>query len=425
MNSRWTTRGYKGLLPRSTSSVWIWNWTKTSAQEQEKEDFIVKTSAASPASSSPRHIFLITMSLIDANSCLCANSELDLFTVPPTQTSIESGSYVEYHPVAALNNTNVIEFTLPGSSEDYLDLASTYLYVQAKLTNAGGSDTDGGDCVGPVNLMLHSLLPQIYVALNGKTITSSTSTYAYRAMVETLLDYGKPAKESQLTAALFYKDSAGHMDETDTGNAESNIGLRRRVTHTVDSRVVDMMGRLHCDLFFQEKLMISSVGMHLRLVQSKSAFVIMSGTQDAKYVVEIFKATLRVRKVRISPTVALAHAKALEYANAKYPMQRVECKTFTVPANHVSINQENVFMGQLPTRVVIGCVDNDAYTGRYTKNPNPFNFKNYKLTRNFSASRRTKPACEPLRVQLRHQSNRSRLHGPIHRHWKGIQRRRY
>ena len=150
------------------------------------------------------------MSLIDANSCLCANSELDLFTVPPTQTSIESGSYVEYHPVAALNNTNVIEFTVPGSSEDYLDLTSTYLHVQAKLTNADGSDTDGGDSVGPVNLMLHSLFSQIDVALNGKTITSSTSTYAYRAMVETLLDYGKPAKESQLTTALFYKDSAGH-----------------------------------------------------------------------------------------------------------------------------------------------------------------------------------------------------------------------
>jgi hypothetical protein len=318
------------------------------------------------------------MSLIDANSCLCANSELDLFTVPPTQTSIESGSYVEYHPVASLNNTNVIEFAVPGSSEDYLDLASTYLHVQAKLTNADGSDTDGGDSVGPVNLMLHSLFSQIDVALNGKTITSSTSTYAYRAMVETLLDYGKPAKESQLTAALFYKDSAGHMDDADTGNGGANIGLRRRVTHTVGSSVVDMMGRLHCDLFFQEKLMISSVGMHLRLVQSKSAFVIMSETQDAKYVVEIVKATLRVRKVRISPTVALAHAKALEYGNAKYPMQRVECKTFTVPANHLSVNQENVFMGQLPTRVVIGCVDNDAYTGRYTKNP--FNFKNYKLT---------------------------------------------
>jgi hypothetical protein len=208
--------------------------------------------------------------------------------------------------------------------------------VHAKLTNVDGSDTDGGDSVGPVNLMLHSLFSQIDVALNGKTITSSTSTYVYRAMVEeTLLDYGEPAKESQLTAALFYKDSAGHIDDTDVGDGGANIGLKRRVAYTAGRSVVDIMGRLHCDLFFQEKLMISSVGMHLRLVQSKNAFVIMSGIQDATYVVEIVKAALRVRKVRISPTVALAHAKALEYANAKYPMHRIEYKNFTVPTNHL------------------------------------------------------------------------------------------
>lgn len=317
------------------------------------------------------------MALVDSNSCLCVNSELDLFSVPLTQTSVESGTYVDYHPVASLNNTNVIEFNVPGSSS-YLDLASTYLHAQVKLTAADGSDTDGAASVGPVNLLLHSLFSQVDVSLNGKTITSSTNTYAYRAMIETLLDYGKPAKESQLTAALFYKDTAGHMDDTNVGGGGTNMGLRKRVAHTAESRVVDMMGRLHCDLFFQEKLMLSSVDMRVRLVQSKHAFVIMSGENDAGYVVEIVKAVLRVRKVSVAPPIALAHAKALEYSNAKYPMQRVECKTFTVPANHLSLIQENVFMGQLPTRVVLGLIDNDSFSGRYKKNP--FNFKNYKLT---------------------------------------------
>ena len=114
------------------------------------------------------------------------------------------------------------------------------------------------------------------------------------------------------------------------------------------------------------------------MVQSKDKFVLMSGIATASFVINIVKAVLRVRKVRVSPAVSLAHAKALEYGNAKYPMERIECKTFTVPANHLSVNQENIFMGQLPTRIVVGCVDNDAFTGRYAKNP--FNFKNYKLT---------------------------------------------
>jgi hypothetical protein len=41
-------------------------------------------------------------------------------------------------------------------------------------------------------------------------------------------------------------------------------------------------------------------------------------------------------------------------------------------------SQENLFSGQLPTRLVIGCVDNDAFNGSYAKNP--FNFKHYNLT---------------------------------------------
>ena len=41
-------------------------------------------------------------------------------------------------------------------------------------------------------------------------------------------------------------------------------------------------------------------------------------------------------------------------------------------------NHEKLFTGQLPTRLVIGCVDNDAFNGSYTKNP--YNFKNFALS---------------------------------------------
>ena len=37
-----------------------------------------------------------------------------------------------------------------------------------------------------------------------------------------------------------------------------------------------------------------------------------------------------------------------------------------------------MFTGQLPTRLVIGCVDNDAFNGSQTKNP--YNFKNFALS---------------------------------------------
>ena len=101
------------------------------------------------------------------------------------------------------------------------------------------------------------------------------------------------------------------------------------------------------------------------------------GAAGSTYKIKILDCKLYVRKVKISPSVFLAHNKALESGNAKYPIRRVVCKTYTIPTGNLDHTQENLFTGQLPTRLVIGCVDNDSFNGRYTKNP--YNFKNFDL----------------------------------------------
>ncbi|KAK2150394.1 hypothetical protein NP493_2421g00007 [Ridgeia piscesae] len=108
---------------------------------------------------------------------------------------------------------------------------------------------------------------QVDVSLNGTLVTPSTNTYAYRAYIETLLSHGAEAKNSQLTSALWYKDTAGHMDATDN----ENKGLLKRKDYTTGSRIVDMMGRLHVDLFFQDRYLLNGVDVKIRLVQSKNA----------------------------------------------------------------------------------------------------------------------------------------------------------
>ena len=104
----------------------------------------------------------------------------------------------------------------------------------------------------------------------------------------------------------------------------------------------------------------------------------MSATPDDNFKIHISDCKIFVRKVKLSPSVFVAHAKALERGNAKYPLHRVVCKTFTVPRGNLDCSQENLFSGQLPTRLVIGCVDNDAFNGNY--GTNPFNFKQYNDT---------------------------------------------
>ena len=63
--------------------------------------------------------------------------------------------------------------------------------------------------------------------------------------------------------------------------------------------------------------------------------------------------------------------------SCKYPIRRIEVKVDTVPRGNTNYAQDNMFLGQLPKRLVIGCVDSDALNGTITKNP--FDFKHYKI----------------------------------------------
>ena len=121
-------------------------------------------------------------------------SELDIFTVPATQTSIETGNWVEYNPIATLDDGSSIEFCLSGSGQEYLDAANTQLYVKARILQADGTAIADDAQVGPINLFLQSLFSDVEVSLNETPVTSSNNTYAYRAYIETLLSYGQRLK---------------------------------------------------------------------------------------------------------------------------------------------------------------------------------------------------------------------------------------
>ncbi|XP_018368251.1 PREDICTED: uncharacterized protein F54H12.2-like [Trachymyrmex cornetzi] len=77
--------------------------------------------------------------------------------------------------------------------------------------------------------------------------------------------------------------------------------------------------------------------------------------------IRILDASLLVKRVKISPAVLLAHARMLSKTTAKYPLTRVEVKTFTIHADVVEESIDNAILGQLPKRIIIGFVDNKAF----------------------------------------------------------------
>jgi len=229
------------------------------------------------------------MAFLHSNSCECVKSELDLFTLPPTQTSIEMGDWVQYKPLASLTDDSPIEFVVPGHGDEYIDLSHTMLHLQAKIVKSDGSKLEDADKAGPVNNWLHSLFSQVDVYLNQRLVSSPGNTYAYRSYIETLLNYGPAAKKSHLTSALWFDDETGDMDSTE----DENQGLVDRREFTEKSLPVDMLGHIHADIFNQEKFLLNGVELRLRLIRSRDAFSLMA--KDGGYKVNILDANLYAR----------------------------------------------------------------------------------------------------------------------------------
>ncbi|GFX55676.1 uncharacterized protein F54H12.2 [Trichonephila clavipes] len=211
-----------------------------------------------------------------------------------------------------------------------MDLSASYLHVKVKITNLDGTSLAENEPVAPVNLFLHDLFGQVDVALNERVISSSSNTYPYRAYVETLLNYGEDAKKSLLTCECFYKNT--FLDVSDPLQKENgNEGLKKCYDLTFKSQILDMIGPLHCDIFQQNRLLLNLVDVKIKMIRTKPDFCLMSTKTGEPYKVVLQHVSLFIRKEKVNPGVTLGHAKALEKSTAKYPIDRVLCKTYSIP----------------------------------------------------------------------------------------------
>ena len=319
------------------------------------------------------------MKLLHEQSSQCYRSELDLFSLPPTQTAVDGSQWVEHSPVSTITSSSPIEFIVSGSGEDYMDLNNTLLEVKACIKTTNNSPVDAAVVVAPINNTLHSLFSQIDVSLNDVNVSSATTTYPYRAYIETHLNYGTDAKKSRLQAAMYFiDDNLTVSNPIPDSSSARNMGLKRRHGICTAKPTFDMIGPLHVDVFNQSKYMLNGVTMKVRMTRSKDSFVLMAKSDVTEsFKVDILSAKLFVRKLKITPSLCLAHERILQQKTAKYPITRVECKVIHLPQGQKSFTHDNLFLGQLPKRIVLGLVDNRAFNGDISLNP--YNFQHCNL----------------------------------------------
>jgi hypothetical protein len=324
------------------------------------------------------------MSLVHQASQPGTLSNLDVFKLKTTQVAVDYIQVDEQRPLNNITSEGPVEFIVPGEADSYIDLAQTQFYVSLKIVKRDGTNLDAhvdeehpGSRVAPVNLLLHSLWSQVDVQLNDRLITPSSNTYAYKSYLETLLTYGPDAKKTHLEQSLFFKDEAGKLDDNDPTRNNANSALRKRYALIDSSRPVELLGRVHVDAFTSDKLLLSNVDVKLKFTRNSDDFCLMSSEARALYKIKIVDAKLYVRRVHVAPTIQMSHNRVLEKSNAKYNFTKTDVKVINIPAGTRSLSKDNLFLGELPKRIIMGLVADSAMSGNIGENP--FNFKHYDL----------------------------------------------
>ncbi|MGI9555415.1 MAG: hypothetical protein ACR2M9_01025 [Cyanophyceae cyanobacterium] len=193
-------------------------------------------------------------------------------------------------------------------------------------------------------------------------ITQSSSTYPWKAGIETILNFGIDAKQSQLRSVLYSKDD------------RDNTGMTTRFNISQGSKPFELMGPLHVDLFVQPKYLMSNVAIRIVLHRSSPSFYLHApddpNIDRAKAsFAKIDTAILFTRRVQVSRAIEKAHEKALEKCNAIYPIQPTRIEVMPIPAGSQILVKENLFAGKIPRKLVIAIMTGGTLNGSFADAP--------------------------------------------------------
>jgi hypothetical protein len=192
-------------------------------------------------------------------------SEFDLFPRELVQNNVDRSSYNEYSTLAALTPGAALEFAIPGSDLIALDLSRSYLYLRTKIPKADDTNPANTAEVGPVNNTLHSAFTNLDIDVGGRMISDPNGLYPYRALFETLFSHDQDVQESRLQAQMWFKDTAGKMTVTKTLEAAAtNTGLKSRAAFYSEGKEVELLGRLHGDIFHQNRCLPSNLPVKIK-----------------------------------------------------------------------------------------------------------------------------------------------------------------
>lgn len=318
-------------------------------------------------------------------------SQVSFFDGEPIQNDILKTEKITYSPVTSVDSPN-LEFFIPSSPDTYKNLNNTYIRLVVSIPNASTEQTaETGATV--VNNIIGSLFKTLNVYFNNVLVNTSENTYAYRAYLEKLLNYGKEASETNLQASGWFLDT----DDFDSQDENKNAGYKSRVKAITNNKKLEIYGKLAGDVFNLKKYLINGVDIRIQLNRNNPAFY-MLGQDTHKSDIKIENAELILESCYVNPSLLMANEKLLEkHRVINYHMKRLVVRTFTLNSDVHTVSINNAIIGSLPSMLIFAMVKNDAFSGK--RSLNPFNLQRFDL-QNFQivVNGRTFPV-KPLEIK--------------------------
>ena len=106
-----------------------------------------------------------------------------------------------------------------------------------------------------------------------------------------------------------------------------NTGLGTRSEWKKTSKIVELQGRIHSDLFNQEKLILNGVDLMVKLHRHKPEFCLLSRDTAPAYKITIVDTIFYVRKIELTPSIFNAINTVLNDKNAQCAITRTTHNT--------------------------------------------------------------------------------------------------
>ncbi|EGT45288.1 hypothetical protein CAEBREN_02108 [Caenorhabditis brenneri] len=294
--------------------------------------------------------------------------------MPGTQTGVLNSRWT---PIGLKNNfqaSGPFEFVLTNNSRSYLNLKRTYLIFTFEITDASGNVvtmTPGvpkSQAYAPINNIAHSIIKNYSLHINSQLAFHNSSNYAYKSYFENTLMYGQEIKNSTLTAAGYYHDTAIGDD--------TSPGFQARCASIHKQGAIQVAANISIDLMNQPRVLLNCCNVKLTVYPNDSKFLIeaynRAPTTEFQFKIKDVYALVNEFDLADGLSNAL-EAAVIEHKMIQYPLISSQVRSFYIEPNRLDAPANTLFTSKMPRRMFIGLVDAEAYNGSYETSP--FNFK--------------------------------------------------